>query len=260
MKKKIWIFALSLFVLILSGCFPCRTFDKANPPADGIAFLKNLGGGIMSNSVIILKINNNYNTFCYGMKLPWAYNESTNCGFNLEIPAGKTTLEVVYKGNPPVKLEFTAQKNKTYIIENEGENASCIKVFEKESQDKKEVSICGQDISYKEPVSTDNKKFATIKIDNKFRDCIHNEVLKIDSLWGDKKTGLGWGYYTYQLNTEYKIAPGSHSIELLSGDDRIPRTINFEAKPGKAYIIDIINEIKGALICTGKIAIIEISE
>jgi hypothetical protein len=241
----------------------CKTFEKANPPSEGTAFLKSLGGGMMSTSIIILKINNNYNTFCHGMKLPWAYNESMNCGFNLEIPVGQTTLEVVYKSSPPIILEFFAQKNKTYIIDKDGGNSSCIKIYEKGDggQNLKPISTCGQNITYKEDNLFNSKEFATFRIDDKFKECIHNEVLKIDNLWGDNKTGLGWGYYTYQLNTDYKIKPGVHSIQLLSGNDTIPRTISFEAKTGNHYLLDIIyNNKRWNEICTGELIIIETSD
>jgi hypothetical protein len=253
MKNKAIFLSILTFIICLA---PFTTLYAQEISAKGVAKLKHSGNGTMSNSPVILKINGEYNK--YGGKLSWAYNGFINCGFNVEIPAGHTVLEVVYKGTPTVKLEFNAMEDMIYTIDHDDIDKACVRVYKKDKKGKIPVSDCGNIISYSPNELIDTSKYAILSYDNKFRDCINILLLKIDDTWGNKKMGMAWGYYYYPENYDIKIEPGKHKLEIIGGDDRIPRTFEFEFEAGKSYILDIINEI-GSIFsgCTGNLVIIE---
>lgn len=259
---KNYLFYFTAILLIIS-CSPCKKLTRNNPSQE-TAILKNLGGGTMMNTPILLKINNLYGTGCgYGFE-PWIYNTKTNCGFNVEIPVGKTVLEVAYKFHPIVKIEFTAEKGKTYNIKADDENTNCLKVFTKDGNVKKEVSSCGEVIEYVEDTLTNKNKSenAILNYDNTIKDCIIVKLLKIDSLWFNRrflKSLPVWEYFVYPEKTDLLLIPGKHTLELVAGNDTFQ--VSFEAQKGKTYKLDIINEIKTTKFsyteCRGDIVVLE---
>ncbi len=221
--KRLIPLAILIFIV---GCAPKKAFF-ASDNVSCTSLLKTKGASSsLKKTACLVKVNDKYNKY-YGNG--GSYNVSGNLNINTLIPCGNTTLEVIYKGMPPVSLIFNGEENREYTILADDDSKKCIKVYRKDEKNNTPVSECGKEIIYQETPCS-NCATVTTKL----------TVLKLDGLYG-KHYGL-FPVYVFPENYVFKIEAGNHKFEVISSYSWKPSEFNCTLENGKNY--EIVTESK----------------
>lgn len=211
------------FLFFLAACAPQKAF-LATDNVSCTALLKTKGASsTLKKTACLVKVNDMYNKY-YGNG--GSYNVSGNLNINTLIPCGSTTLEVIYKGMPPVHLSFNAEANREYTILADDDSKKCIKVYRKDNEkDYTPVSECGKEVLYKETPCS-NCATVTTKL----------TVLKLDGLYGTHY-GL-FPVYIFPEEYVFKLEAGKHKFEVMSRYSWKPTEFDCVIESGKIYEIE----------------------
>ncbi len=218
--KKINLLLLSLF--IIGSCYAQKQAFFDSDSVKNTALIQTKGGISFKKAPVLVKVNGQYNHY-YGKQ--GSYNVSPNLNINLLVPAGNTSLEIIYKGAPPVELTFVAEKDCEYNVFADEQNEKCVKVYKKVGEEYQPVSSCGREILYKETACS-NCALVTSKL----------TVFKLDGLYGNEY-GL-FPVYIFPRKYEFKLEAGKHIFEVMSTYSAKPLEFEVVLEAGKTYIID----------------------
>jgi hypothetical protein len=219
MKKSI-LFLLSLCIIV--SCYAQKQAFFDSDSVKSTALIKTKGGISFKKAPVLVKVNGQYNHY-YGKQ--GSYNLSPNLNIHLLVPAGNTSLEIIFKGAPPVELTFLAEKDCEYNILADEQDEKCVKVCKKVGEAYQPVSPCGREILYKETACS-NCALVTSKL----------TVFKLDGLYGNEY-GL-FPVYIFPRKYEFKLEAGKHIFEVMSTYSAKPVAFEVLLEAGKTYTID----------------------
>lgn len=218
--KKINLFLLSLFIIVSGYAQKQAFFDSDS--IKNTALINTKGGPSFKKAPVLVKVNGKYNHY-YGKQ--GSYNLSPNLNINLLVPAGNTTLDIIFKGAPPVELSFMTEKDCEYNILTDEQDEKCVKVYKKVGEEYQPVSTCGKEIIYKETACS-NCAIVTSKL----------TVFKLDGVYGNEY-GL-FPVYVFPRKYEFKLEAGKHIFEVMSTYSFKPVEFEVILEAGKTYTID----------------------